>query len=124
MLVSLAACAAISRVAIAVDPTLASYDHLHFGDYARLEILGVLAACIGWQIVTRLSSRARPLFFWLAVLVTIVGLAPDAWILLQGQPAGGVLALVVMHFALAVITYPALVYIAPQRASARGGGQG
>lgn len=111
---SLAACAAIARLTIAVDPALASYSHLGFGDYAKLEIIGVLAACLAWQVITRLSSRAWLPFLWLAILVTIVGLAPDVWILLQGQPVAGVGALVVMHLALAVVTYPALVFMAPQ----------
>jgi hypothetical protein len=78
-------------------------------------VIGVLAACFAWPLVTLLTTRARRLFLWIAILVTVVSLAPDAWILHLGQPAEGVAVLVAMHFALAVITYPALVFIAPQR---------
>jgi hypothetical protein len=53
--------------------------------------------------------------FWLALVVTVVSLAPDAWILHLGQPADAVAILIAMHFALALITYPALILIAPQR---------
>jgi hypothetical protein len=51
----------------------------------------------------------------LAILVTVVSLAPDFWILHLGQPAGGVLTLIAMHFALAVITFPVIVFLAPQQ---------
>jgi hypothetical protein len=66
-------------------------------------------------VVTRISSQPRWLFLRLAVLVTLVLLAPDAWILLQGEPAKAVAVLVVMHLAIAVVTYNCLVRIAPVR---------
>ncbi|GGF41179.1 hypothetical protein GCM10011399_37360 [Subtercola lobariae] len=56
-----------------------------------------MLACLAWPLVTLLSSRARRLYFWLAVLVTIVGLKPDAWVLYKGQPAAAVFILVLMH---------------------------
>jgi hypothetical protein len=113
---SLAACFGLARLGVALFPSTAGYAHFAFSDYARLTVVGVLAACIAWPIVTLVTTRAGRLFFWLAVIVTIVSLAPDAWILHQGQPTDGVAVLIAMHFALALITYPALVFIAPQRA--------
>jgi Family of unknown function (DUF6069) len=115
---SLLACFGLARLAIAWDPALAGYGHFQFGDYARLTIIGVLGACIGWPLLSWFSSRARRLYFWLAIVVTVVSLAPDAWILHLGQPAAGVVTLVVMHLALAVITFPAMVVLAPQRTTA------
>jgi hypothetical protein len=112
---SLAACAGIAALGIGLDPAIRHYEHLTFADYGKLTIIGVAGACVAWQIVARLSSRAWWPFLLLAILVTLVGLLPDLWILHQGQPAAGVADLVVMHLALAVITYPALVFIAPQR---------
>ena len=41
--------------------------------------------------------------------------APDVWILRGGQPASAVADLAVMHVAVGVITFLALVFIAPQR---------
>jgi hypothetical protein len=79
----------------------------------------VLGASIAWPVVTFLTTRGSRLYLWLAIAVTVVGLAPDAWILHQGQPAAGVAVLVAMHFALAVITYPVLVLVAPQSRRAR-----
>ena len=76
-------------------------------------MIGVVIACVGWPVVTRLSSRPRWLFLRLAVAVTLVLLLPDLWIWCHGEPADGVLVLVAMHLAIAVITYNALVRIAP-----------
>ena len=112
---SLAACAALAAIGTAVFPSTVGYPHFQFADYAKLTIVGVFFACLAWPLMTLVSSRARGPFLLLTVIVTIVGLAPDAWILYKGQPAEAVLVLVAMHFALALITYPALVFIAPQR---------
>ena len=116
---SLAACFALARIGVALFPATAGYEHFAFVDYSRLTVVGVLGACVAWPIVTLVTTRARRLFFWLAVIVTIVSLAPDAWILHFGQPVEEVAVLVVMHFALALVTYPALVFIAPQRDTSR-----
>ncbi|MGA7206199.1 MAG: DUF6069 family protein [Specibacter sp.] len=115
---SLAACAAIVAIGTAVFPATVGYEHFRFLDYAKLTVPGVVAASLAWPVVTFFSSRARRLFAWLAVAVTLGGLAPDAWILVRGDAPAAVLILVVMHLALAAVTYPALVYIAPQRCAA------
>jgi hypothetical protein len=116
---SLAVCAVLVIVGTAVFPSTVGYAHFAFADYSRLTIIGVLVACAAWPIVTLASSKGARLFLWLAVIVTIVSLAPDAWILYNGQSAEGVLVLAVMHIAIAFVTYPALVKIAPQRRAAR-----
>ncbi|WP_433876479.1 DUF6069 family protein [Sinomonas atrocyanea] len=112
---SVIACAALAAAAIGAMPDLAGYEHFQFGEYTKLTVVGVVLACFAWPAMAWLSSRAWKPFLWLAVAVTVAGLAPDAWILLKGQPAAAVGVLVLMHVALAVITYPALVLIAPQR---------
>jgi magnesium-transporting ATPase (P-type) len=111
---SVLACAAIAAWAIAAMPDLAGYEHFRFMEYTKLTVIGVVLACLAWPVATWASSRAWKPFLWLALAVTLVGLVPDAWILFKGQPAAGVGVLVLMHFALALITYPALVLIAPQ----------
>jgi hypothetical protein len=112
---SVLACWILVKAAIAVMPSTAGYGHFQFGDYTRLIVIGVVAASIGWPLITLVSSRAKRLYFWLAVLVTVVSLAPDLWIIRQGQPIRAVLVLMLMHFAVAVVTYPVLVFGAPQR---------
>jgi len=96
-----------------VFPSVRHYGHFRFSDYAKLTVIGVVIACVAWPIVVRISSRPRWLFFRMAIVVTIVLLAPDVYILHQGQPAKGVAVLMCMHLAIAIVTYNALVRIAP-----------
>ena len=112
---SLIACWLLAAGAQLLVPSTRGYDHFRFPDYAKLTVIGVVIACLAWPVVTWFSSSARRLFLVLAVLVTIASFAPDVWIGIHGQPAAGVLTLVLMHVALLVVTYPALVLIAPQR---------
>jgi hypothetical protein len=116
---SLLACFGLARVAIAVFPGLVGYGHFMFSDYGRLTVVGVVVACIGWPIVTWFTTSGRRLYLWLAAVVTVVSLVPDAWILHVGQPVAGVVTLAGMHFALAAITYPAMVFVAPQFSTRR-----
>lgn len=114
VVLSLGACALLVAIGTAVFPSTAGYDHFRFGDYGKLTIIGVILACAAWPLMTLVSSRARGPFLLLTVAVTIVGLAPDVWIALRGQSVEAVAVLAAMHVALALITYPALVFIAPQ----------
>jgi hypothetical protein len=110
---SLAADAALVAIGEAVFPSTKGYGHFQFSDYSKLTIIGVVIACVAWPIVTRMSSAPRWLFFRLAVVVTVVLLLPDAYILKQGQPPKAVAVLMCMHLAIAVVTYNALVRLAP-----------
>jgi hypothetical protein len=120
---SLAVDAALVAIGQAVFPSTKGYGHFQFSDYSRLTVVGVIIACLAWPIVTRVSSAPRWLFFRLAILVTLVLLIPDLYILKQGQPPKAVAVLMCMHLAIALVTYNALVHIAPVRArvSGRGG---
>jgi hypothetical protein len=111
---SLVADRILVAVGVAVFPSTKGYGHFQFSDYAKLTVIGVLIACVAWPLVARVSSSPRWLFARLAVLVTIVLLAPDAYIwLIQGQSGRAVLVLVWMHVAIALVTYNALVRLAP-----------
>ncbi|MGP0110893.1 MAG: DUF6069 family protein [Acidimicrobiales bacterium] len=110
---SLVADALLVAIGTKVFPSTKGFVHFRFGDYAKLTIIGVIIACAAWPVVTRISSRPRRLFFWMAIAVTAALLLPDLWILLQGEPANAVLVLVAMHLAIAVVTYNALVRLAP-----------
>jgi hypothetical protein len=112
---SLVVDAALVRIGTAMFPAINGFVHFRFSDYARLTIVGVAFACIGWPIVTRISWSPRWLYLRLAVAVTIVLLAPDLWILLRGEPAKAVGVLVAMHLAIAVVTYNCMVRIARVR---------
>jgi hypothetical protein len=103
----------------ALFPSTKGYGHFQFHDYARLTIVGVIIACLAWPIVTRISSAPRWLFFRMAILVTLVLWLPDLYILFNGAPGKAVAVLVVMHLAIALVTYSALVHIARIRTGAR-----
>ncbi|NNC11300.1 hypothetical protein HII28_05330 [Planctomonas sp. JC2975] len=114
---SLLACRLLVVAGESVFPSTVGYGHFAFADYAKLTVVGVLLACLAWPVVTLVAGHAARLFFWLTVIVTVVSFAPDVWVWHLGQAADGVFVLAVMHVAVAVVTYPALVLIAPQRDS-------
>ena len=103
----------------AAFPATRGYAHFQFNDYAKLTVIGVVIACVAWPVVTRVSSAPRWLFFRLATLVTLVLLLPDVSSLYSGQPAAAVAVLVVMHLAIALVTYNLLVHLAPPRSVRR-----
>jgi hypothetical protein len=110
---SLIADALLAVIGQAVFPATKGYAHFQFPDYAKLTVIGVVIACVAWPIVTRVSSEPRWLFFRLAILVTLVLLLPDVYILYRGQPTDAVAVLMVMHLAIALVTYNLLVHLAP-----------
>jgi hypothetical protein len=116
---SLAADAALVAIGTRLFPSTKGYVHFAFSDYAKLTVVGVLIACAGWPVVTRISSAPRWLFFRLAIVVTLVLFLPDVYIWHQGASAQAVLVLVAMHVAIALVTYNLLVHLAPVRASKR-----
>ena len=119
---SLAADAIFVRIGTAIFPSTLGYVHFRFSDYAKLTVVGVVIACLAWPVVTRISSAPRWLFFRLAVLVTLVLWLPDLYILDLGQPGRAVAVLIVMHLAIAVVSYNSLVHIAKVKPVARRAG--
>ena len=118
--VSLAADLVLVAVGRAAFTVPASFGKFAFGTYALLTVLGVAGAAGAWAMVTRLSSRPKWLLTRLAALVTALFLIPDFLLLgTPGNPAGPVVILMLMHLAIAAITYVALLTIAPARGGAR-----
>ena len=110
---SLVADAVLVVLGTRVFPSTKGYVHFQFPDYAKLTVVGVIIACVAWPIVTRISSEPRWLFFRMAIVVTVVLFLPDLWIYLRGEPGKAVDVLLLMHLAIALVTYNALVRIAP-----------
>jgi hypothetical protein len=108
------------RLGTTIFPSTKGFAHFRFSDYAKLTIIGVIIACVAWPVVTRVTSRPRWLFLRAAVVVTVVLFAPDLWIWHEGSPAKAVFVLLWLHVAIAIVTYNALVHIAPARNSSRG----
>lgn len=112
---SLLADALLVAAGQAIFPATRGYVHFQFPDYAALTIIGVLIACAGWPIVTRITSAPRWLFSRLALAVSAVLMLPDIYLLVIGQPVRAVEVLMVMHLAIAVVTYRCVVHLAPVR---------
>jgi hypothetical protein len=110
---SLVADALLVALGTRIYPSTKGFGHFQFSDYSKLTIIGVLIACAGWPLVTRVSSTPRWLFLRAAVAVSVVLLLPDAYIWYQGAAGNAVFVLVWMHVAIAVVTYNALVRLAP-----------
>jgi hypothetical protein len=110
---SLAADAILVAVGEAIFPRTSGYAHFQFSDYAKLTVIGVIIASAAWPVVTRVTSAPRWLFVRLAVLVTLFLWLPDLYILYRGQPADAVAVLMLMHLAIALVTYSLLVHVAP-----------
>jgi hypothetical protein len=110
---SLVADALLVALGTRLFPSTKGYVHFQFHDYAKLTVIGVVVACIAWPIVTRISSAPRWLFFRMAIVVTVVLFAPDLWILVHGAPTEAIAVLLCLHVAVALVTYNALVHIAP-----------
>lgn len=112
---SLAADAVAVHVTTGAFPATTSFSHFRLADYGSLTVVGVLGACVAWPVVARVSSAPRRLFFRLAVLATALLWLPDGLLLLLGEPGAGVGALMAMHLVIALVTYNALVRLAPVR---------
>jgi len=112
---SLLADALLVVIGQALFPSTKGYVHFQFSDYARLTVIGVIIAGLAWPVVTRVSSEPRWLFFRLAIGVTVVLWLPDLYILAKGQPGDAVAVLMLMHLAIALVTYNLLVHVAPVR---------
>ena len=115
---SLAADAALAAIGIRVFPSTRGYSHFRFEDYARLTVVGIIIAAAAWPVIARISSAPRWLYLRLAVLVSAVLLLPDLYIWHQGQPIRAVAVLMCMHVAIGLITYNAMVRLAPVRSGA------
>lgn len=100
------------------------FSHFRAEDYATLTVVGVLMACGAWPIVTRITSSPRRLFFRLAVPAVAFLWLPDLWLLARGENLRGIGALMVMHLAIALITYNLLVHVARVRPERDGEGVG
>lgn len=113
LLASLASDAILVAIGTTIFPSVRDFPHFQFSDYGKLTVIGVTIACLAWPVVTRISSQPRWLFLSLAAVVTLLLWAPDLWILVHGEPLRGVGVLMLMHLAIAFITYNALVRIDP-----------
>lgn len=113
--ISLVADAGVIKWATTAFPATMNYSHYRFVDYGTLTIVGVAAACAAWFVVTRVTSSPRWLFFRLAITMTFALWIPDLYLLAKNESTNAVLYLMFMHLVIGVVTYNALVRLAPVR---------
>jgi hypothetical protein len=114
-------------VAVAVNAIVAATAHaagasddfeaLQLPAYAALTVFGVLIAAAAWAIIRARLARPAPLLRILVPVVLIVSLIPDIMVgISDSQPGtswGAVIALMVMHVAVAAVAVPAYRRLLP-----------
>lgn len=115
VLLSLGANWLIVRAAVTLLPSLAGFPHFQLSDYGRFTLLGSLIACVGWPVLTRLSSSPGWIYGWVALLGTCVLWLPDLyiWAVLH-EPGRAVLVLAAMHVAVVLVSCLSMISIAGQ----------
>jgi hypothetical protein len=121
VLASIVVNAGLVWLAKASDPSLQRYSHFRLWDYGTLTAVGVVAAGAAWYVATRSLPSPRHTFFRVAVVVTLALWVPDLWLLIKHEPTRAVVFLVIMHAAVALITYNFLIFGAPVGARAQHG---
>jgi hypothetical protein len=109
---SLVADAVIVAITRHLEPAIKNYPHFRFDDYGTLTVIGVFCACVAWTVVRHVSSTPRWVFFRLAILVTVILWIPDLYLVSKHEPGSAVVVLMIMHLAVALVTYNVLVHLA------------
>jgi hypothetical protein len=119
VILSVAANDGIVKWATTEFPSTKNYAHFRLVDYATLTAVGVVAACLAWFVTTRVTSYPRWFFLRLAIVAMLVLWIPDVYLFVRHEPTSAVWFLMLMHLAVALITYNAAVHLAPMRSRAR-----
>ncbi|MGW1562288.1 DUF6069 family protein [Streptomyces sp. NPDC002144] len=88
------------------------FDPLKISSYVFLTVLGVLAGSAGWALVRRFSRDPERLLRRLVPSVVVVSFVPDFFKFEDGEVTG-VVALLLMHVAVAVIAVSAYRRVMP-----------
>jgi len=107
--------ALVARAAGAGD----AYPPLQPAVYLSFAVAGPLAALGGWALVVRFVRRSARLLRILVPVLVVLSLVPDVALLalgfIPGTTPGGVVALMLMHLAVAGVAVTAGQRIAPAR---------
>ncbi|MGW2890003.1 DUF6069 family protein [Streptomyces griseoruber] len=88
------------------------FDPLEPSSYIFLTTLGVLGGTVGWAVVRRFSRDPERLLRRLVPSVVVVSFVPDFFQFDDGEVTG-VVALLLMHVAVAVIAVPTYRRVMP-----------
>ncbi|MFF1303529.1 DUF6069 family protein [Streptomyces sp. NPDC058307] len=116
-----------AAVAVAINAIVAATAHaagasddfeaLQLPAYAALTVFGVLIAAAAWAIIRARSARPARLLRTLVPVVLIVSLIPDVMVGISdsrpGTSWGAVIALMVMHVAVAAVAVPTFQRLLP-----------
>ena len=112
--------ALIGRAAGASD----DFQPLQPGAFISFTVLGVLIGAVGWAVVRRRSARPRALLTRLVPTVVVVSLVPDLMMFFSDYKphadAAGIIALMVMHVAVAAVAVAAYLRAMPLNDTPRG----
>ncbi|MFE7839997.1 DUF6069 family protein [Streptomyces sp. NPDC057474] len=82
------------------------------GAYIFLTTVGVVAGALGWAVVRKLSGNPEKLIRWLVPVTVVVSFVPDFFLFGDGG-ATGVVALLLMHVAVAALAVTAYRKVMP-----------
>ncbi|MFJ8026852.1 DUF6069 family protein [Streptomyces sp. NPDC096311] len=104
--------AVVAVIARAVADKPDDFGPLDPGSYIFLTAVGVILGAVGWAVVRRASKRPAELLHKLVPAVIVVSFVPDFFLFGDGG-AAGVIALLVMHVAVATIAVPVFRRVMP-----------
>lgn len=113
--------------AVAVNAIIAALAHaagaddqfkpLTIGAFGPLSVVGVFAGALGWALVRRLARRPAAVLRRLVPVVVVLSFIPDTLLLVGDGQAGtstlGVVALMLMHVAVATVAVPVFRRVLP-----------
>jgi hypothetical protein len=88
------------------------FSQLEPSRYVFMTALGVLGGSVGWSLVRRFSSDPERLLRRLVPSVVVLSFVPDFFLFGEGEVTG-VVALLVMHVAVAAIAVPTYRRVMP-----------
>ncbi|MBG0855729.1 hypothetical protein I2W78_28765 [Streptomyces spinoverrucosus] len=103
--------ALIAVVALALGAP-EEFGPLKPSSYISLTALGVLGGSVGWTLVRRFSADPERLLRRLVPSVVVLSFVPDFFLFGEGEVTG-VVALLLMHVAVAVIAVPTYYRVMP-----------
>ena len=116
---SLAANSAIAWVGRNASDTADSFEPLLTASFAPATIAGAVAGAVGWRLIVRHHQRAAGLLRWLTPTVLALSLIPDVMLLVSdsepGTTVGRVVALMLMHLAIGLVSVPLYRRFMPPR---------
>jgi hypothetical protein len=95
------------------------FQQLTLPVYGMLTVIGAVIAAIAWRLIVNRSRNAAGVLRVVVPAVLLVSLIPDVLLLTSksqpGTTTGGVVALILMHFGVAVVAVPAFRRLMPTR---------